>query len=152
MLSEMKTSTDSSLSRNLAIADWTARLLIVAIFVAAAFPKLSGHPMTIELFSHLGVEPFGRLAAGGIEALAAVFLLFSRTKLLGAGLALITMVGAILSHLTVLGISLGPEDGGGQFALAWVVVALVSGVFYLNLSSRDRARQESATFHQNYVS
>ena len=61
-----------------------------------------------------------------MELLAVLLLIFPRTVALGALLALLTIAGAIFSHLTWLGVVV-MEDGGLLFALAWAV-ALGSGI------------------------
>lgn len=64
----------------------------------------------------------GRYGSGVAELIAAVLLLTPRVAWAGALLALGVMAGAILAHLTVLGVVV-KDDGGLLFALALVVVA-----------------------------
>ena len=61
--------------------------------------------MEVVLFTELGMEPQGRIIIGVIE-LTAGALLLSPQAATGALLAVGVMCGAIIAHLTVLGIDL----------------------------------------------
>ena len=64
-----------------------------------------------------------------VELIAVVLILYPPTTWLGAFLALGTMAGAIMSHLTQLGIVV-KDDGGLLFILAIVVFLLGHAAFY----------------------
>jgi hypothetical protein len=68
------------------------------------------------------VEPWGRIATGLLELVAAALLIVPRTSPIGGLFAAGLMGGAVMSHLTKLGIVV-QEDGGTLFALALVVWA-----------------------------
>ena len=70
------------------------------------------------------MEPWGRYGTGVAELIASILLLTPAWCWAGALLALGVMGGAIMSHLTVLGIVV-QDDGGLLFALA-VTVAICS--------------------------
>ena len=106
------------------------RILAAAILLQTLYFKFSGAPESKFIFSALGVEPWGRWFAGISELIAAIFLLLPATQIVGAFLAIGIMLGAILSHLAVLGIVV-QNDGGLLFGLAFVV--LVSAIFVLLL-------------------
>jgi len=78
----------------------------------------------------VGAEPWGRIGSGVVELIAAVLILTPRFKWLGSILALGVMAGAILSHLTILGIEV-QNDKGLLFALA--VIVFVSSAINLVL-------------------
>jgi hypothetical protein len=63
------------------------------------------------------------------ELLASVLILISPTAWIGAGLALGLMLGAIASHLTVLGIEV-KQDGGQLFIYAVLVAVCSAYVLY----------------------
>ena len=67
------------------------------------------------------MEPWGRIAVAVFELFAAILLLISATAWLGAVLAVGLMAGALLMHLTKLGISV-QGDGGYLFVLALIVL------------------------------
>ena len=79
----------------------------------------------VAMFTELGVEPFGRIAAGISELAAVVLLLIPATAALGGLMAAGMMVGAIGSHLAVLGIEVN-GDGGLLFGMA--IVVLLAGL------------------------
>lgn len=96
--------------------------------------KFTAAPESVYIFSQLGAEPAGRIGSGVAELIAAVLLLVPRTAWAGAALALGIMSGAIVSHLTVLGIDV-MGDGGTLFVLAFTVAACAVYVLV-----RDRAQ------------
>lgn len=105
------------------LVDWIARLAAAAIMGQTLFFKFTAAPEAVALFETLGVEPWGRLATGGFELLAVLLLLITRTAGLGGLLTLGLMGGAIMSHLTVLGVEV-EGDGGSLFVMA--IITLVA--------------------------
>lgn len=105
---------------------WILRLVATFIMLQTLFFKFTGAPESIYIFETVGLEPFGRYASGVAELIASVLLLIPRTTWLGALLALGVMTGAILSHLTVLGIVV-QDDGGTLFIMA-LIVAISSAI------------------------
>ncbi|MFV1883775.1 MAG: DoxX family protein [Balneola sp.] len=113
---------------------WVLRLVAATIMLQTLFFKFTGAPESIYIFEQVGMEPFGRYASGIAELIASILLLIPRTTWLGATLALGVMAGAIMSHLTVLGIEV-QGDGGTLFALA--IVVFVSSAVLLFLHRKD---------------
>lgn len=105
------------------IIDWLFRIAISVILLQTLYFKFTGHPESVALFSKLGVEPWGRIGTGVIELIAGLLILVPATALIGAGLSLGLMAGAIASHLFVIGIE-SDNDGGQLFMLAIIVLAL----------------------------
>jgi putative oxidoreductase len=68
------------------------------------FFKFTAPPESVYIFTKVGVEPWGRIGSGIAELIAAILLFVPGLTWLGAALALGIMGGAVLSHLTVLGI------------------------------------------------
>ena len=112
----------ASPSRALNIASWIARIVAAAILLQTLFFKFSGAPESVFIFETVGMEPLGRYGSGAVELIASILFFFPRTTALGGLLAMGVMAGAIVSHLTVLGIVV-LDDGGTLFALALVVFA-----------------------------
>jgi hypothetical protein len=81
------------------------------------FFKFTGAEESKYIFSKLGMEPAGRIGSGVAELMAVVLLLYPRTTTLGAILTMGVMSGAIIGHLTKLGIVV-QDDGGLLFGLA----------------------------------
>jgi uncharacterized membrane protein YphA (DoxX/SURF4 family) len=104
------------------IIDWALRIVAAIILLQTLYFKFTGQPESVELFSKLGAEPWGRIGTGVIELIASVLLLIPSTVILGALLGIGLMLGAIASHLLVIGIE-SQGDGGQLFGLAIVVLA-----------------------------
>jgi hypothetical protein len=77
----------------------------------------------------VGMEPWGRITVGVLELVASVLILINFTAWLGALLALGLMGGALMMHLTILGIEV--KGDGGQLFLYAIIVAICSGVVLL---------------------
>ena len=99
------------------IASWALQLLVAGILLQTLFFKFTGAEESVYIFSTLGAEPWGRVGSGVIELVAALLLLLPTAAPFGALLTMGLMAGAIVSHLTVLGIEVR-GDGGLLFALA----------------------------------
>jgi uncharacterized membrane protein YphA (DoxX/SURF4 family) len=108
------------LSRVQLVATWVLQIVAAVILLQTLFFKFTGAEESVYIFSRLGAEPAGRIGSGIVELIAATLLLIPSTTTLGAVLALGVMSGAILSHLTVLGVEV-KGDGGLLFGLAMTV-------------------------------
>lgn len=95
-------------------------LIAAIILLQTLYFKFTGAPGSVYIFSELGMEPYGRVGLGIVELITAVLLIVKRTSFVGALLGLGIMIGAIVSHLFVLGIEV-QNDGGTLFALAVIV-------------------------------
>ncbi|MCU0393383.1 MAG: DoxX family protein [Thermoflexibacter sp.] len=102
------------------IITWIAQLTAAIILLQTLFFKFTGAPESVYIFTTLGIEPFGRIGSGIVELISAILLLMPRTAWMGAILGMGVMAGAILSHLTKLGIEI-QGDGGTLFFLAIIV-------------------------------
>jgi putative oxidoreductase len=104
---------------------WIIQIVVAIILFQTLFFKFTGAEESKYIFSRLGMEPWGRIGSGVVELIACILLLHPRTVTIGGILAMGVISGAIMSHLTRLGIvvinSDGTRDGGLLFALAMVV-------------------------------
>jgi len=116
------------------VLSWVLQLTVAGILLQTLFFKFTGAAESVYIFSTLGVEPWGRIGSGVVELIASILLLVPATTTIGAALALAVMAGAILSHLTVLGIEI-QGDGGLLFGLA--LVAFVGSAAILVLRRRE---------------
>jgi putative oxidoreductase len=96
------------LSRAKNAALWALQILTAAAFLMAGFGKLSGQPMMVETFDKIGIGQWVRYVTGGIEVASAILLLIPRLTPVAAALLLCTMMGAVLSHLVLIGGSPAP--------------------------------------------
>lgn len=102
------------------VISWIAQIVAAVIMLQTLFYKFSAAPESVYIFTTLGMEPWGRIGVGVLELVASVLLFIPGLTWLGAGLALGLMSGAIMSHLTQLGIEIN-KDGGLLFIYALVV-------------------------------
>jgi len=99
---------------------WVLRLTAAIILFQTLFFKFSAAPESVYIFSKLGLEPWGRIGSGVVELIASILLVIPRTTSLGALIGIGVISGALVSHLTKLGIVV-LDDGGQLFILASIV-------------------------------
>ncbi|MEZ4918713.1 MAG: DoxX family protein [Saprospiraceae bacterium] len=112
--------------------EWIIRLVVAIILAQTLYFKFTAAPESVYIFETLGMEPWGRIGSGIAELIAVVLLLIPGTVALGSVLALGVISGALVSHLTKLGIEV-QGDGGTLFYLA---VAVFVGSAYLAWQNR----------------
>jgi hypothetical protein len=110
---------------------WSARIVAALIMLQTLYFKFSAAEESVYIFSAVGMEPWGRIAVGVLELIAAVLLLVNTTAWLGATLSAGLMAGAIMMHLTILGIAVR-GDGGYLFFLALIVFLCSLVVLWIN--------------------
>ena len=110
---------------------WVLRLIAAIILLQTLFFKFTASEESVYIFSTLGIEPWGRIASGIVELIAALLILFPKTTAFGAVLAAGVMSGAIFSHLfTPLGINV-KGDGGLLFFYAVLVLLSSSSLLWI---------------------
>lgn len=110
---------------------WFLRILVAVILLQTLYFKFSGADESIYIFTSLGMEPYGRIGSGIAELLASILIVYPRTTWIGALIGMGVMIGAIASHLLVLGIVV-QNDGGALFILALITFICCSILVYLN--------------------
>jgi hypothetical protein len=119
------------LSKSMMYLSWFLRIVAAVILLQTLFFKFTGAAESVYIFSTLGMEPWGRIGSGVAELIASILLLMPGTVVYGAVLSLGVISGAIVAHLTQLGIALpAVGDNGELFALA-VIVFVCSGLVLL---------------------
>ena len=113
------------------IISWLLRIAAAVILLSTLYFKFTAHPESVELFTKLGVEPWGRIGTGIIELITGILLLIPSTVFIGAVLGIGLMSGAILSHITVIGIQ-SKGDGGQLFMLAIAVFVCCGIIMWLH--------------------
>jgi hypothetical protein len=104
-------------------SQWIAALLLAV----ASILKWISDPGSVEVFVVLDMEPTGRYVIATIEMLAAL-LLISPFASVGALLAVSVMCGAIIAHLTQLGIVV---NGDGGMVVGMLLMVLVTSAYVL---------------------
>jgi uncharacterized membrane protein YphA (DoxX/SURF4 family) len=91
------------------IGIWILRLVPAIILLQTLYFKFTAQPESVQLFTRIGMEPYGRIGTGVLELVAAVLILIPRYTGYGAILGLIMMTGALYFHLTKIGIFFGGD-------------------------------------------
>lgn len=86
------------------ILSWALQGLVAMILAPMAIAKFTGAEQATALFSEIGMEPTGRYIIGTLELIAALLLLIPTSVAWGAILAWGVMTGAIIAHITALGL------------------------------------------------
>ena len=109
------------------------RIVAAVILLQTLYFKFTAAPESVELYTKLGIEPWGRIGTGIVELITGIMLLIPSTAFLGSLLGMGVMTGAIGSHLLVLGIE-SAGDGGTLFILAIIVfvACLIAAILNLN--------------------
>ena len=104
------------------------------IFIQTLYFKFTGHEESKYIFTTLmGAEneAIGRVGSGIAELITAILILYPRTVVFGTLASLGLISGAIISHLTVLGIVVN-NDSGFLFILAFTIFVLAWVVLYVH--------------------
>jgi uncharacterized membrane protein YphA (DoxX/SURF4 family) len=109
------------------VVPWVAQVVVALILAQTLFFKFTYAPETRSIFESRGGRPAATLV-GLAELLCVLLLLTPRCAAAGAAVALGVIGGAIVTHLTSLGIEVrnpdtGEGDGGLLFGLALAVAA-----------------------------
>ena len=89
--------------RALAVVLWALQIVSAALFLFSGTLKLTGAPMMVQMFGAIGLGQWFRYFTGGLEVISAVLLLVPSLARFGALALAMTMVGAILTHLFIIG-------------------------------------------------
>lgn len=106
------------------------RCIVAAILIQTLRFKFTAHPDSVYIFKKIGLEPYGRIGIGILELIAGFLLLIPKTVWLGALLTLSVIGGAILMHLTILGMEIN-NDNGVLFTTAIVTFLLALIILYI---------------------
>jgi uncharacterized membrane protein YphA (DoxX/SURF4 family) len=100
---------------------WILRLVPAIILLQTLYFKFTAQPESVQLFTRIGMEPYGRIGTGVLELVAAILILIPRYTGYGAILGLVMMTGALYFHLTKIGIFFG----GDALLFIYAVVTFV---------------------------
>jgi putative oxidoreductase len=84
------------------IGAWTLQGILAAAFLAAGSAKLAGVPYMVDLFEHVGLGQWFRVATGLVEVTGAIALLVPGLASIGALWLGFTMVCAVATHVFIL--------------------------------------------------
>ena len=106
---------------------WTLQIATAAMFFMAGISKLAGVSAMVQLFATIGFGQWFRYLTGAIEVVSATLLLIPSLASFGAALLIPTMVGAIVTHLFVV---------GGSPAIPIALLAASIAIVFLKWSDR----------------
>jgi putative oxidoreductase len=83
---------------------WVLQILAALAFLYVGGAKVAGlNPEVTQLFDKIGIGQWFRYLTGGLEVIGAIALLVPRFTAFGALLLSCVMVGAVITHLFVVG-------------------------------------------------
>jgi putative oxidoreductase len=116
--------------KGLSVALWTMQVIGAAAFLAAGGTKLAGAPLMVAEFQQIGLGQWFRYLTGLLEVAGAIGLLVPGLAFYGALLLVMVMCGALVAHLTVLGLSTATP--------AFVLLLLTGTIAYLRRLRSNR--------------
>ncbi len=87
---------------------WALKGLLAVAFLSAGGAKIYGVPMMVENFEHIGFGQWFRYLTGTLEVIGAILILMPSLAVFGGVLLSCIMVGAIATHLLLVGGSAVP--------------------------------------------
>src|SRR5580765_2652689 len=82
---------------------WVLQIAAAGMFLMVGFLKLSGNAQLVGLFEAIGIGQWFRFLTGTLEVAGAFLLLIPRTSGVGALMLAGVMIGAVVTHLFVVG-------------------------------------------------
>ena len=101
---------------------WTLQIVCATMFLFAGGSKLAGATMMVQTFDAIGVGQWFRYLTGAIEVIGALLLPVPSLAFFGALALAVTMVGAVITHLFII---------GGSPALPIILFAVVGTIAWL---------------------
>jgi uncharacterized membrane protein YphA (DoxX/SURF4 family) len=109
---------------------WALTIVAAAMFLLAGTLKLIGVPIEVELFTAIGIGQWFRYVTGALEVGGAIGLIVPAFAPIAALLLAAVMIGAVITHLFVV---------GGSPLIAIALLAITLSIAYLRrerISSR----------------
>ena len=117
----------SGTSRARTAAVWILSVAAAGMFLMAGWGKLAGAPQMVGLFDAIGVGQWFRYLTGVIEVGAALALFVPSVAAFAAAALAATMVGAIATHLFIV---------GGSVAIPVLLLAATSFIAWTRWTQR----------------
>ncbi len=102
------------------VIHWIPRIVVVIIIGQTLPFKYMAAEESVQIFTRLNMEPYGRIGIAIIET-AAIILLMSRYYIMGAIMSLSLISAANFLHFAKLGLVIN-DDGGLLFFLSIIVI------------------------------
>ena len=99
---------------------WGLQIAAAGMFLMVGFLKLSGNAQLVELFDAIGLGQWFRYLTGSLEVAGGFLVLIPRTSRLAALMLAGVMVGAVVTHVFIVG---GSPLGA---TILWVVTGVIA--------------------------
>jgi putative oxidoreductase len=103
VLTEGTRSASASSAKIINVGLWILQIGAAGMFLMVGFLKLSGDAQLVGLFEAIGLGQWFRYLTGTLEVAGAFLLLIPRASGLGALMLAGVMVGAVVTHLFIVG-------------------------------------------------
>ena len=103
VLTESTQSASGSTAKIVNVVLWVLQIAAAGMFLMVGFLKLSGNPQLVGLFKAIGLGQWFRYLTGTLEVGGAILLLIPRTSGLAALMLAGVMVGAVITHVVIVG-------------------------------------------------
>jgi uncharacterized membrane protein YphA (DoxX/SURF4 family) len=103
VLTEGTQSASGSTGKLVNVVLWVLQIAAAGMFLMVGFLKLSGNVQLVGLFEAIGLGQWFRYLTGTLEVAGAFLLLIPRTSGLGALMLAGVMVGAVVTHVFIVG-------------------------------------------------
>jgi len=101
--STQSSSGSGSIAKIINVLLWVLQIGAAGMFLMVGFLKLSGNPQLVGLFKAIGLGQWFRYLTGTLEVGGAILLLIPRTSGLAALMLAGVMVGAVITHVVIVG-------------------------------------------------
>ncbi len=110
------------------------RITVAIILIQTLRFKFTAHEDSVYIFTKVGLEPYGRIGIGVLELISAILLTTPKTIWIGTLLTFGIIGGAIMMHVTKLGIEIN-NDGGNLFYIA-IATFILNGIILFDQRKR----------------
>jgi uncharacterized membrane protein YphA (DoxX/SURF4 family) len=110
------------------IIAWTLQIACAVMFLFAGSTKFAGNPDMVAAFNTIGSGQWFRYLTGAIEVVSALLLLVPSTAFYGAIALAVTMIGAVITHMFII---------GGSPVPAFVLLVATSTIAWLRRPVSD---------------
>ena len=118
VLTEGTQSASGSTGKIVNVVLWVLQIGAAGMFLMVGFLKLSGNAQLVGLFQAIGLGQWFRYLTGSLEVAGAILLLVPRLSGLGALMLAAVMVGAVITHVFIVG-------GSPQMAIILLIVTSI---------------------------
>ena len=112
-------------------AVWVLRVLLSAVFIAAAVMKLIGAPMLVAEFDLVGLGQWFRYFTAAVELAGGILVLIPAVSAIGAVVLLLVDIGACIAQVSAIHM---------DWVHTVVIGALLASLIYLQRSQILRSR------------